>query len=74
MMSIKCKIVSCRYLDFTLQPLIIHETDMTPWEIFPRKTGNDRLIPHFWWNFFAHPSPGIPTKHSTRDTASKGNI
>ena len=41
---------------------------------FQAKNGNDRLIPHFWWHFFAHPWPEILTKHNTKETSSKGNI
>ena len=47
---------------------------MTTWAILPSKTCDDVLIPHFWWQFFAHPSPEILTKHNTDETSSKCNI
>ena len=48
--------------------------DMTPWEILPGETGDDGLIPHFWWQFFAHPLSEIHTKTNIKETESKGNI
>ena len=40
----------------------------------PSETGDNGLIPHYWWQFFAHPLPEIPTTHNIQETASKGNI
>ena len=74
MMPIKCRILSYKHLDFTLQPLNFHKTDMTPWAIFPSKTGNERLIPSFWWQIVFHPSPEILTKQNIKETTSKGKI
>jgi len=31
-------------------------------------------IPRFWWQFFAHPSPDVLTKHNIKEIASKRNI
>ena len=47
---------------------------MTPWARLPSKTGNNALIPHFWWPFFANTFPEIPNKNNTKETAIKGNI
>ena len=38
------------------------------------KTGDGRLMPHFWWKVFAHFLPEILTKHNIKETSSKGNI
>ena len=73
-MPTKRKIISERYLDFTLQPLIYHETDTTSWARLLIKTGDNILITHFWWKFFAHPLPEILTKNNIKETFSKGNI
>ena len=74
MMSIKGRIVPYRYLDFTLQPLIFHKIDMTPWERLPNETGNKGIIPHFGGIPPPHPLPGIPNKQDIRKTVSKGDI
>ena len=47
---------------------------MIPWEIFLSETDDNGLIPHFWWNFFAHFLPEIPTKHNINEFDIKGNI
>ena len=59
---------------FTRQPLIYHETDMTPWVRFPIKIGDEGLIPHFWWQLFFPPLIEIFTKHNIKKTESTGNI
>ena len=41
---------------------------------FRAKNYNDRLITHFWWQFFAHFLSEIMTKHNIKETAIKGNI
>ena len=74
-MSIKRGIVSLRYLYFTLQPLIFHETDITPLARLPSENCRRRAYSAFLVTvFFAHPSPDIPIKHNIKETDSKRNI
>ena len=47
---------------------------MTPWARFQSKTGDNGLIPYFWWNFFTHPLPKILTKRNIKEADRKGNI
>ena len=43
-------------------------------QYFRVKTDNNKLIPHFWWQFFDHPSLDILIKHNIKETASKGKM
>ena len=69
-MSIKRRIVSYRYLDFTgypLQPLIFHEMDMTPWARLPSQNWRRRIHSAFLVIFI---SP-IPRLTSWPNTISR---
>ena len=74
MMSIKCRIVSKRYLDFKLQPLILHKTDMKPRARLPRKKLQLHTHSALCWQFFAHFLSEILIKYNIKETVSKGEI
>ena len=74
MMLIKYRIYSQIFLGFTLQPLIFHEMDMTPWVIFPSKKWQRQTHSTFLVAVFAHSFSEILTKHYIIKNSSKGNI
>ena len=47
---------------------------MTPWVRLTIKTGNNEVIPRFWWNFYTHPLSDILNKYNIKEDTSKGNI